>query len=289
MTLPLLRDDSLISDPDGVAVRVSLPWIRSLPLTSLRQPIVTIDGVTADEVTVAVGDRRVPPAELTEDDGWWFQQDRVTLVVSHELAAGTHEVAVEFGLSIPYLQVEPGRPADAAVPRRPVARARRVRRARRGSPPGTHRFGGAGRLRRTAPGLGAQRERVQLDSRDDRGRAGCRRHRRRHRRRQPRVARSKRSRDSCGALSRGGAKRMPRSFGDRLTAAGGRVSILGASIDDWSPKGDAPHRRTSASPSSCRRSRSRTSSARAACACRSGRPADRSARIAYCRSCMTRA
>ena len=45
MTLPLLRDDSLITTPDGVAVRVSLPWIRSLPLTSLQKPIVTIDGV----------------------------------------------------------------------------------------------------------------------------------------------------------------------------------------------------------------------------------------------------
>ena len=31
MTLPLLRDDSLITTPDGAAVRVSLPWIRSLP------------------------------------------------------------------------------------------------------------------------------------------------------------------------------------------------------------------------------------------------------------------
>ena len=27
------------------------------------------------------------------------------------------------------------------------------------------------------------------------------------------------------------------AFGDRLAAAGGRVSILGASIDDWSPQG----------------------------------------------------
>ena len=60
MTLPLLRDDSLITTPDGAAVRVSLPWIRSLPLTSLQNPIVTIDGVSADEVTVVVGDRRVP-------------------------------------------------------------------------------------------------------------------------------------------------------------------------------------------------------------------------------------
>ena len=110
MTLPLLRDDSLITTPDGAVVRVSLPWIRSLPLTSLQQPIVTIDGVPADDVTVVVGDRRVRPAELTETDGWWFQQDRVALAVPQELAPGTHDVAVEFGLRIPYLQVGPDGP-----------------------------------------------------------------------------------------------------------------------------------------------------------------------------------
>ena len=53
MTLPPLRDDSLITIPDGAAVRVSLPWIRSLPLTSLQDPIVTIDGVRPRSVTVA--------------------------------------------------------------------------------------------------------------------------------------------------------------------------------------------------------------------------------------------
>ena len=79
-------------------------------LTSLQQPIVTIDGVPAEDVAVAVGDRRVRPAELTEDDGWWFQQDRVALAVPHELAPGAHDVAVEFGLRIPYLQVGPDGP-----------------------------------------------------------------------------------------------------------------------------------------------------------------------------------
>ena len=110
MTLPLLRDDSLITTLDGAAVRVCLPWIRSLPLTSLHKPIVTIDGVSTDEVAVVIGDRRVLPDELTADDGWWFQQDRVALAVPHELAAGAHHVVVEFGLRIPYLQVGPDGP-----------------------------------------------------------------------------------------------------------------------------------------------------------------------------------
>ena len=237
MTLPLLRDDSLISDPDGVAVRVSLPWIRSLPLTSLRQPIVTIDGVTADEVTVAVGDRRVPPAELTEDDGWWFQQDRVTLVVSHELAAGTHEVAVEFGLSIPYLQVSPDGPltlpfrADRSLvldtsvePAAAHPRAHTDSAAPAASdelPPGWVLSASA--FNWTPEMIAGERDAVDIavgiveDS----------------------LAREIEA--EPGQLWRsfpGRSEADAAAFGDRLTAAGGRVSILGASIDDWSPKGE---------------------------------------------------
>ena len=110
MTLPLLRDDSLISTSDGSALRVSLPWIRSLPLTSLQHPGVTIDDVPVEDVAVLLDGRRVAPGDLSEDHGWWFQQDRVTLAVPHELAPGIHEVVVEFGLRIPYLQVGPDGP-----------------------------------------------------------------------------------------------------------------------------------------------------------------------------------
>ena len=132
MTLPLLRDDSLITIPDGVAVRVSLPWIRSLPLTSLQKPIVTIDGVRAEDVTVVLGDRRVLPAELTEDDGWWFQQDRVTLAVPHELAPGSPRRRGGVRPAHPLPAGGSGRPADPAVPRRAAARARRAARPGRG-------------------------------------------------------------------------------------------------------------------------------------------------------------
>ena len=165
MTLPVLRDDSLITTPGGTAVRVSLPWIRSLPLASLQDPIVTIDGVPAGPVSVA--DRDGAATALADDDAWWFQQDRMTLTVPHEAGPGAHDVTVEFGLRIPYLQVGPDGPAHASVPRRAAARARRAARARSGA-----QGSGAARERRLAPPeLGAHRERLQLDTRDDRGRA----------------------------------------------------------------------------------------------------------------------
>lgn len=106
MTLTALRDDALLCAPDHIELRLSLPWIRSLPLSSLIDPRVTIDGL-AHPAEIALGDRRVAPADLIAEDAWWFVQDRVVLHVPDAVAPGTHEIAVSFGLEIPYL---PGGP-----------------------------------------------------------------------------------------------------------------------------------------------------------------------------------
>ena len=221
MTLPPLRDDSLITDPGRCrGARSHCPWIRSLPLTSLQNPIVTIDGVPAEDVTVALGDRRVPPAELTEDDGWWFQQDRVTLAVPHELAPGVHDVAVEFGLRIPYLQVGPDGPLTLPfrAERSLVLDAPHALRRRRSTDDAAPACG----RRLAARGLGAQRERLQLDARDDRGRPGCRRHRGRDRRGRP-GGRDRSGAGTAVALvpraERGGCRRLRRAPGTRRAGA----------------------------------------------------------------------
>ena len=65
-----LREDALTSVDGGIAVRVGLPWIRSLPLACLREPAITVDGVAAP--TVLVGDRRLTPEQLVDEGGWWF-------------------------------------------------------------------------------------------------------------------------------------------------------------------------------------------------------------------------
>ncbi|WP_314504067.1 hypothetical protein [uncultured Microbacterium sp.] len=232
MTLPPLRDDSLISTPDGAAVRVSLPWIRSLPLTSLERPAVTIDGVVADEVTVLLGDRHVLAADLSEDDGWWFQQDRVTLAVPGALSLGIHEVVVDFGLRIPYLQVGPDGPlslpfrAEQALvldaPHVPAAVARLVApvAAEDALPDGwvlsasafnwTPEMIAADRDADDIA-LGIVEDGVAVEIEAEPGQ----------------LWRSFPGRSEADAAA----------FGARLTEAGGRVSILGASIDDWSPAG----------------------------------------------------
>ena len=110
MTLAALRDDALSSTPDGFELRLSLPWIRSLPLASLDAVEVVVDGERVEQVDVAIGDRLVAPADLGHERGWWFLQDRVVLHGRRMLRAGAHDVAVSFRLLIPYLQAGPDGP-----------------------------------------------------------------------------------------------------------------------------------------------------------------------------------
>jgi hypothetical protein len=103
-----LRDDALTTTPTGVAVRIGLPWIRSLPLACVREPVLTIDGRAVAHLRVRVGDRSVDASALIEETTWWFAQDRLVLEAERELAPGRHDVVVDFRLLIPYLMAGPG-------------------------------------------------------------------------------------------------------------------------------------------------------------------------------------
>lgn len=232
MTLPLLRDDSLTTFADGAALRVSLPWIRSLPLASLTDPRVTVDGAEIDGLAVLVGDRRVPPGELVEDDGWWFQQDRVTLTLPTQLTPGAHDITVEFALSIPYLQVNPDGPLSLpfraedslvldAVHTPAIHVEDAAPRPTEGSIPAGWVLS-ASAFNWTPELIAGERDAVDITvgivengvATEIEAEPG-------------QIWRSFPGRSEADAVA----------FGERLASAGGRVSILGASIDDWSPHG----------------------------------------------------
>ncbi|NYE18232.1 sugar phosphate isomerase/epimerase [Microbacterium immunditiarum] len=124
--LPVLLPDSLAQRDDGFALRIALPWIRSLPLASVTDLAVSIDGDPVD-VVVALGGERVAPAALVHEPGWWFLQDRLTLEGRRVLRPGVHDVSVSFHLAVPYLQAGPAGPltlpfrADASLELRDAA------------------------------------------------------------------------------------------------------------------------------------------------------------------------
>ncbi|MDU0345292.1 hypothetical protein RWH44_06205 [Microbacterium sp. KSW2-29] len=121
MTLSALRDDALRARDASTEVRLSLPWIRSLPLASLLDPVVALDG-RSHEPTISLSGRRVKAVDLAGENGWWYLQDRVVLEIPDAVTPGIHEVSVSFSLEIPYL---PGGP-DAPL-RLPFAFARSLR------------------------------------------------------------------------------------------------------------------------------------------------------------------
>jgi hypothetical protein len=106
------RPDALTAVPGGFELRLGLPWIRSMPLSSIIGLAVEVDGgaVPPGGLAVVLGARRVPPAALQEEAGWWFVQDRLVVHCGHGLAGGSHLIAVDFQLLVPYLQAAPGRP-----------------------------------------------------------------------------------------------------------------------------------------------------------------------------------
>lgn len=109
MSLAVLLDDALRSDDKGFSLRVSLPWIRSLPLASLQEIRVTIDGSS------------VPLPEFAPSPTWWFVQDRIVVNSEVRLQPGQHDVGVGFRLLIPNMGAGPNQPLIL-----PFAAARRL-------------------------------------------------------------------------------------------------------------------------------------------------------------------
>ena len=108
--LDALGTDALVHGETGAVLRVSLPWIRSLPLAAVSDIEVEIDGVIAAAPRVILGDRVASVAELARETGWWFVQDRLPLQLDRRLDEGIHKVRLAFLLAIPYLQIGPDGP-----------------------------------------------------------------------------------------------------------------------------------------------------------------------------------
>ena len=108
--LGALRDDALCATDAGFLLRLSLPWIRSLPLWSLVDLDVAIDGDPEPGLHIVLGDRTITPPALADEPGWWFVQDRLVLRGERTLAPGAQDVNVGFGLMVPYLQAGPDGP-----------------------------------------------------------------------------------------------------------------------------------------------------------------------------------
>ncbi|MFB9818887.1 C-glycoside deglycosidase beta subunit domain-containing protein [Arthrobacter ramosus] len=107
-----LRDDALASTSEGFELRIGLPWIRSMPLSSVSSLELVIDDepMPPTALSALLGERRVPASSLQAESGWWFVQDRLVIAGQRRLGPGEHTVSAGFWLLVPYLQAGPGSP-----------------------------------------------------------------------------------------------------------------------------------------------------------------------------------
>ena len=114
----VLTDDSLIRRPEGLGIALTVPWYRSLWLSSVTDIAVSVEGreIPKDDLRVELGERSYRVDELADQwDVLWFIQDRLVVVVPldamplDEPPAEGEEVDVEVtvDLRLPYMQIAP--------------------------------------------------------------------------------------------------------------------------------------------------------------------------------------
>ena len=109
----VLTDESLISRPEGLGIALTVPWYRSLWLSSVSGIAVAVDGtaIPTESLRVELAGRTYTVAELPDQwDTLWFIQDRLVVVVplDEPVAEGQDvDVEVTVDLRLPYMQIAP--------------------------------------------------------------------------------------------------------------------------------------------------------------------------------------
>ena len=111
----VLSDDSLISRPEGLGIALTVPWYRSLWLSSVDDIAVRVDGreIPKDDLRVELGERTYRVDELADQwDTLWFIQDRLVVVAPLDrrpVSDQPVDVEVTIDIRLPYMQIAPMR------------------------------------------------------------------------------------------------------------------------------------------------------------------------------------
>src|SRR5689334_13290578 len=114
----VLTDESLVRRPDGLGIELTVPWYRSLWLSSVSGITVAVEGrpIPTESLRVELAGRTYSVADLPEQwDTLWFIQDRLVVHVPYSatpldepVAEGQDvDVEVTVDLRLPYMQIAP--------------------------------------------------------------------------------------------------------------------------------------------------------------------------------------
>ncbi|MFJ4171723.1 DUF6379 domain-containing protein [Paenarthrobacter sp. NPDC089714] len=110
----LIQEDSLRAHPDGLALSLTLPWYRSLWLSSVSTLKLTVDGeeVPQEDLSLQLGGKTYSLTELpAQSETLWFLQEHPRLVARRPepVSLGEKHTVQIFGeLRLPYMQIAPG-------------------------------------------------------------------------------------------------------------------------------------------------------------------------------------
>ncbi len=110
----LLDDSSLRAHPEGFALALTLPWYRSLWLSSVSALRLAVDGqeVPTEDLSLELGGVRYTLPDLpAQSETLWYLQEHPLLIAKKEnpVALGEqHTIRLIGELRLPYMQIAPG-------------------------------------------------------------------------------------------------------------------------------------------------------------------------------------
>jgi hypothetical protein len=110
----VLSKQSLTATPNGLSLAMTVPWYRSLWVSSVTSISVHIDGaeVSQDKLSFRLNNLSWPMSEVPNQwETLWFMQDRAYLDIDLGKAGVVgeeHEVTFHIEMRLPYMQIKPG-------------------------------------------------------------------------------------------------------------------------------------------------------------------------------------
>ena len=110
----VINSKSLVLTDKGLSLALTIPWYRSLWVSSITTITVKVDGVeiAQEAMSLHLDGHTFTMAELPDQyEVLWFMQDRAILDIplAQPSAVGQdHEITFHMELRLPYMQIKPG-------------------------------------------------------------------------------------------------------------------------------------------------------------------------------------
>lgn len=104
----MIVDNSLVADESGYSIRARMPWYRGLPISSIMDLAIAVDGQIAAPRAITIETdgvkRTLSEAAQVWDQSWYVLDDLIIHVAGvHVEIRDGHKVDLTLGLRIPYL------------------------------------------------------------------------------------------------------------------------------------------------------------------------------------------